>query len=250
MKEGWKLIVGKAEHIRSHQLEGPNAINIDSVDPDTKHRLLGNQLADEAAGEGHAMHPELNAELLQLDRLAYRAAQQVVHLAARVLPLHPKRAQHLRRPRQDPPITTPSDEENGPGDRQEQENNDEQLEPAQRPTHHASFEHDWCEGEPGRWRCRSCALVANTGRPAPPPKSGCRGVPVALSRVGSGHRLVIYHPTSTNPDPTPLFACELCHAAGTSRPIFFGYVPLHADPGQEPGIQAAGARHAPSPSEG
>ena len=219
MKAGWKLIANQAEHVRSHQLEGPDAVNIEEVDPDTRHKLLGNQLADEAAGEGHAMHPELNAELLQLDRQAYKAAQQVVLLAARVLPLHPRRAHHQRQPRPDPPITSPSDDEQEPDDRSKVDN-DVRHEPAAKPIQCTSFMHDWSEGEPGRWRCRLCALIANTGRSTPPTESGCRGLPVALSRVGTGHRLVTYHPSHTNPDPTPLYACELCHAAGNSRPIF------------------------------
>ena len=41
-----------------------------------------------------------------------------------------------------------------------------------------------------------------------------------LERVGEGHRLILYPPHPNNPDPTPHFACELCHRSGASKAVF------------------------------
>ena len=251
MKEGWKLMANKAEHVRSHQLEGPDAIDIETVDRDSRHRLLGNQLADEAAGEGQKMHPEFDPVLLALDRRAYKAAQQVVLLAAKVMPLHPRRALHRRQAPPDPPIQTQSDDE----DQMEKmeklsrgQADDEKHEPQ---IAGPVFDHQWRECEPGRWRCSSCASVVNSGKSAPPVLSGCRGIAVALSRVGVGHRMVIFHPTPTNPDPTPLYACELCHSCGNSRPgTFADACPSTPTPAKSRGYRRLEAGMHPHPRRG
>ena len=91
MKPGWQSMKkGGAEHIRSHQLDDSPEILL-SVGQDERHRLLGNQLADTKADEGQTFHPPLDKEMLVLDQLAFNAAQAVVELAARILPLHPRR---------------------------------------------------------------------------------------------------------------------------------------------------------------
>ena len=59
MKVGWKLICGNGHHIKSHQLEGPDAVDLSAIDPEARHRLLGNQFADEAAEAGQALHSPL-----------------------------------------------------------------------------------------------------------------------------------------------------------------------------------------------
>ena len=97
MKPGWVVIKGRAEHVRSHQLDADPALLQQLSQPD-RHRLLGNKLADEKADDGQAYHQAFDKELLVLDQLAFRTAQAVVALAAKILALHPTRPRHQRRP--------------------------------------------------------------------------------------------------------------------------------------------------------
>ena len=220
MQPGWKVINGRAEHIKSHQLDlQPDLIHT-ITDPDLKHKLLGNKLADLRADDGQTMHEGLHKELMMIDHMAHRTARAVVALAARILPLHPKRARHQRAAPPPPPTSPPHSDDadladaraHGPGVR---------VRPASSVEH---FLHVWVPiaATPGTWRCKGCGLVANTGQLDPPSTRGCRGSSVVLSRVGRGHRLVRYSlpPHPDNPEQTPFFACEECHRCASTKPVF------------------------------
>ena len=93
---GWSRL-DQAEHIRSHQLDNnPELLEDPGLTQGQRHRLQGNKLADEQAAEAQEGHLPYHKEALIVDQWAHRAARVVVHLAAKVLPLHPKRARHQR----------------------------------------------------------------------------------------------------------------------------------------------------------
>ena len=200
----------------------------------------------------------MNTELLKVDQRAFKAAQAVVILAAKVLPLHPKRRKHLRRevPEElevppDVPLLQAGVQRNRPVAQHPSGRNVQHAEdlcdapssstslgincrsdqgPRGKDTDACSSGerqgrqalHSWeaLNGNPGTWRCTVCRTVANTGQLLPPSRSGCGGRLGVLSRVGEGHRLIVYPPHPNNPDPTPVYACELCHRSGASRVVF------------------------------
>ena len=85
-----------------------------------------------------------------------------------------------------------------------------------------TFHHDWhpTQGMVGTWACASCGCVANTGYLEPPHRDGCRGWSMVLHEVGEGHRLVRYDPILIHSHLPPVYACELCHHASSSKPVF------------------------------
>ena len=202
MRNGWNNIQGNAEHVRSHQVDDMDA-DLSHLEPAQRHRLLGNRLADTAADLGQEFHPPLDSEMLKVDNMAFKAAQAVVALAAKILPLHPKRSKHLRQEAPDviqvppdvpllqaathsPSPPTQATGEGLPGvpassgepmarmsslaGSERVEQSPEQADRAERgPAHHA-----WValKGNPGTWKCTCCGQVANTGHPTPPSPVG------------------------------------------------------------------------------
>ena len=214
MLPGWDAIRHQCEHIRSHQLDGEDGADLLRSAPDTlRHRLLGNKAADEYASEGLSMHPPLDSELLKIDSLAFRAAQCVAKLAAKIMPLHPARTRHVRLERPSPP------------DRHADLPDDRPpllvASPPQDGLPDLIFRHDWfrIDGQMSSWRCISCGAVATPGTPLPPKDGVCKGKPIAIHDVGRGHRLIQYLPMPSC-DMVPFFACELCHKTGRTKSSF------------------------------
>ena len=59
VQTGWRQVSGRAEHIRSHQLDhDPQLILSTDLSPTDRHKLLGNQLADEMATSAQEHHDE------------------------------------------------------------------------------------------------------------------------------------------------------------------------------------------------
>ena len=148
--------------------------------------------------------------------MAFKAAQAVVALVAKVLPLHPKRAKHHRQqapqldhlllqlgdalddlspapgpppPPRHPQASRPVQLDIG------RASECEQRERTERQVGGKAL-HAWgaIGGNPGTWRCKVCGKVADTGQPHPPSPLDCLGFSNVLDRVGCWHRLVIYPP--------------------------------------------------------
>ena len=218
VQTGWRQVSGRAEHIRSHQLDhDPQLILSTDLSPTDRHKLLGNQLADEMATSAQEHHDEYHQEQFMIDKMAYKVAQAVVELAAQLMPLHPRRGRHARAlPPPIPPIALDDDEPHPPG------LPTAPSAPIQNHKDSRDRHHEWTEvrNTPGSWRCKACGLVANTGQPEPPKATACTGESKAISTVGKGHRLVKYRPHPEANTPMTGYACLNCHRTATSKPVF------------------------------
>ena len=101
--DGWSK-VGEVEHVRSHQLDkwpgllGPHS----DLTEEQKLAIMGNDQADKQAEAAQSWHPPMEMEAFKIDEWAYKAARAVYYLAAKIMPLHPKRPRHSK-------ATTPAD---------------------------------------------------------------------------------------------------------------------------------------------
>ena len=230
-EEGWSRMRGGARHIHSHQLdEHPDLLLDPCLDATTKHHLLGNQLADSVAGDAQDQHHQWKREEWLVDCKAHSVARAVVELAAKLLPLHPRRAKHPRPPQ--PPRQR--GEAVGEGTQASQASeipfspfySFSELPPTPpTPAPPLPIEHRWEEinGTLGTWRCLTCGLVSNTGHMESPQAATCPGASRVISRVGVGHRLVRYRPTARAASTmAECFSCTLCCRTGTSQQVFVG----------------------------
>ena len=244
---GWVKMAGRAEHIRSHQLDAqPQLLTDSSISHGLKHKLLGNKLADEAADAAHAQHMPYHRERFMIDQKAHRAAQAVVELAARLLPLHPRRARHARASVAvaggiadlAAPSQAEAEDSRATDGLQSSSSTAQVLPPtpsapttpptvpcppaAPEAPGETARRHEWREirATPGSWRCLSCGTVANTGQVDSPTEAGCTGVPKVLLHIGSGHRLLRYRAHPQAAEQMQCFACTICHRTATSQPIF------------------------------
>ena len=94
--------------------------------------------------------------------------------------------------------------------------------PPQPPHPPPTFRHAWhpTQGRVGTWTCALCGNVANTGYLEPPSLEGCRGWSVVVQGMGEGHRLVRYTPIQSHEHLPIVYACDLCHRASSSKPVF------------------------------
>ena len=217
---GWQHMVGRAEHIKSHQLDvQPQLLQDPDLAPALRHRLLGNQLADRKADDAHEQHPKYNREEFLVDQQAHRAARAVVELAARILPMHPRRAKHLLQ-KDLPPTEQEGEGEAAPGYVDWLLDEQAARPPAVDPPTFVGMQHWWKEihQTPGTWRCTACGRVANTGQMVCPETHECPGSSRVLARVGRGHRLLRYRPLA--PDLAESFACSNCCRAASAQQVF------------------------------
>ena len=185
MKPGWGTIRGNAEHIRSHQIDDAHD-DLQNLDQPLRQKLMGNKMADEKADEGQTWHQSLNKELVMIDSMAFKAAQVVVALAGKILPLHPRRARHQRRAAEpEPPLHPPTSDDEAVAHQPERVPAEPVGDITDAPGSEAPvvpvppvFPHIWVviADTPGTWRCTSCGTVANTGQPTPPSVNGCMGL--------------------------------------------------------------------------
>ena len=133
----------------------------------------------------------------------------MVQLAARILPLHPRRPRHQKPP--EPTVCSPLNTD----DEQPSKEGD-----TERKTH--DFAHNWvCLSDtPGSWACTKCGTTANTGIIDPPHSRGCTGWSNVLQQVGDGHQLMRYDPHPATPHHPAHYACRLCHRTAAGNSVF------------------------------
>ena len=86
---GWKAMTGKARHIKSHLYdERPDDLaRLPAMD---QHRYKGNMAIDDEADKANDVwHKPLVKDIVAIDHMAFRAAQQVCRLAGAILPQFP-----------------------------------------------------------------------------------------------------------------------------------------------------------------
>ena len=171
-----------------------------------------------------------------IDQRAHGAARAVVELAARILPLHPRRAKHVLKK-----DVLQEGEGPGPGDEIDANRyvdwllDEPQIPqppvppetpsldlPASTGPADGGMQHAWQEinSTPGSWRCTLCGQVTNTGQLTSPEAQRCPGVSRVLAQVGRGHRLVRYRPIPGAPDMAECFSCLNCCRTATSQQVF------------------------------